>query len=242
MFINFLLLIHENNTDIVIISHRGASGEEKEHTFDAYDLAILYGSKYIEQDLVTSKDGTLYVSHDRGAKRLTGIDQQYSQMTDSEIKQISKENGNEILTLQQVFDRYDDSVIYVIELKEGGAQSEKFINIVRKNQLSHKIMLQSFDIITLENVEKEYPNMVKMMLFSSDYGLDNAIDKDFIDIICVKKQFMTQDNMDRVHNAGKDFFVYTLNSMSEIKKGINLEIDGFFTNYTAKAIRLLKEK
>lgn len=34
-----------------VILHRGASGEEIEHTFKAYDLALNYGTKYIEQEL-----------------------------------------------------------------------------------------------------------------------------------------------------------------------------------------------
>ena len=65
---NILLNKNTNDSSSRVYSHRGASGEEIEHTVAAYDLAILYGSKYIEQDLVTSRDNTLYVSHDLSAK------------------------------------------------------------------------------------------------------------------------------------------------------------------------------
>lgn len=115
----FYLEQDKNDASMMVISHRGASGEEIEHTFSAYDLAILYGSKYIEQDLVTSKEGTLYVSHDENAKRITGIDKKFSEMTDSEIDQLRTENGEKIHSLQEVFNRYNDSVTYVIELKKG---------------------------------------------------------------------------------------------------------------------------
>lgn len=68
-----------------VYSHRGASGEEIEHSIAAYDLALLYGSKYIEQDVVLSADGTLWISHDRNAKRITGMDARYSDLTDEQI-------------------------------------------------------------------------------------------------------------------------------------------------------------
>ncbi|MEO1781207.1 glycerophosphodiester phosphodiesterase family protein [Enterococcus diestrammenae] len=66
-------------------------------------LAIQYGSKYIEQDLVTSKQGTLYVSHDLSAKRLTGVDKQFSDMTDVEINVLKTIIGESILSLRDVF-------------------------------------------------------------------------------------------------------------------------------------------
>ena len=46
-----------------VYSHRGSKGSN-EHTFEAYDEAIKAGSHNIEQDVVVSRDGTLYVSHD----------------------------------------------------------------------------------------------------------------------------------------------------------------------------------
>lgn len=103
---------------MTIISHRGASGEEIEHSFSAYDLAIAYGGKYIEQDVVTSKDGTLYVSHDDNAKRLTGVNKNYNEMTDVEISKLRLENKENIHSLEDVFKRYGKTTNYVIETKQ----------------------------------------------------------------------------------------------------------------------------
>ncbi|WP_094243318.1 glycerophosphodiester phosphodiesterase [Tetragenococcus halophilus] len=82
-----------------VISHRGASGEEVEHTFKAYDLALDYGTKYIEQDLVTSKDGTLYISHDENAERIAGVDKNYNDMSDKEIDHLKTEDNQHILSV-----------------------------------------------------------------------------------------------------------------------------------------------
>ena len=55
-----------------VYSHRGASSDEIKHTFAAYDKAIAQGSHNIEQDLVISADGTLYISHDLTSNRIAG--------------------------------------------------------------------------------------------------------------------------------------------------------------------------
>ena len=50
--------------DILIIAHRGASGERPEHTRAAYDLAIRQSADIIEPDLVMTRDGVLVVRHE----------------------------------------------------------------------------------------------------------------------------------------------------------------------------------
>ena len=47
-----------------VIGHRGASGYRPEHTLASYDLAISQGARYIEPDLVMTKDGELLARHE----------------------------------------------------------------------------------------------------------------------------------------------------------------------------------
>jgi glycerophosphoryl diester phosphodiesterase len=47
-----------------VIGHRGASGYRPEHTLAAYALAIAQGARYIEPDLVMTKDGVLIARHE----------------------------------------------------------------------------------------------------------------------------------------------------------------------------------
>ena len=49
---------------VLVIAHRGASGERPEHTLEAYRLAIAQGADFIEPDLVMSSDGVLMARHD----------------------------------------------------------------------------------------------------------------------------------------------------------------------------------
>jgi glycerophosphoryl diester phosphodiesterase len=51
-------------SDILVIAHRGASGERPEHTLESYRLAIEEGADYIEPDLVMTRDGVLIARHE----------------------------------------------------------------------------------------------------------------------------------------------------------------------------------
>ncbi|MFN3313660.1 MAG: glycerophosphodiester phosphodiesterase family protein [Hyphomonas sp.] len=54
----------QTRADVIVIAHRGASGELPEHTIEAYKLAIEQGADYIEPDLVMTSDGVLVARHD----------------------------------------------------------------------------------------------------------------------------------------------------------------------------------
>ncbi|PAB01811.1 glycerophosphodiester phosphodiesterase [Enterococcus canintestini] len=241
LIFNLFIFLSNKNATAKIYSHRGASGEEIEHTFSAYDLAILYGSKFIEQDLVTSKDGTLYISHDLSAKRITGVNKNFSDMTDSEINNLKTANGDRILKLQDVFNKYKDKVHYVIELKENDLQTSLFKKITKDNNLENNIIVQASNVKALNNLEAVFPDMKKLLLVNTQDKLESGVKEKNVDIISAEKKLMTTDNVELVHKHNKEFNVWTLNTTKEIENAIKLRVDTYFTNYTAKAIALEKK-
>jgi len=224
-----------------VIAHRGASGEEIEHTFKAYDLALEYGTKYIEQDLVTSKDGTLYVSHDDNAKRITGVDKDYNDMSDEEIDRLKTENGQHILKLKDVFEKYGNDTDYLVELKENETQAQPFEKLVKKYDLQDNIIVQARNSEALERLAETFPDMPKLALVNDDDEMDNVVDLDYVDIIGANARLMDEEHVSKAHDNDKEFNVWTLNTVDEINEAIGLDVDSYFTNYTAKAL-ILEDK
>ena len=60
---------------ILVIAHRGASGERPEHTIESYRLAIEEGADYIEPDLVMTRDGVLVARHENEIGGTTDVAQ-----------------------------------------------------------------------------------------------------------------------------------------------------------------------
>jgi len=58
---------------MIVIAHRGASGERPEHTLASYERAIDQGADYIEPDLVPTKDGVLVARHENEISGTTDI-------------------------------------------------------------------------------------------------------------------------------------------------------------------------
>ncbi len=76
---------------VVVIAHRGASGERPEHTLASYQLAIDEGADYIEPDLVMTADGVLVARHENEISGTTDVaqhpefaDRRRSQVIDGE--------------------------------------------------------------------------------------------------------------------------------------------------------------
>lgn len=58
---------------LLVIAHRGASGERPEHTLAAYERAIDQGADFIEPDLVVTKDLVLVARHETELSDTTDI-------------------------------------------------------------------------------------------------------------------------------------------------------------------------
>lgn len=58
---------------VIVIGHRGASGERPEHTLESYARAIAAGADYIEPDLVLTKDGVLVARHENDISETTNV-------------------------------------------------------------------------------------------------------------------------------------------------------------------------
>ena len=65
-------------SSIVVIAHRGASGERPEHTLESYRVAIEEGADYIEPDLVMTRDGVLIARHENEISGTTDVAQHLS--------------------------------------------------------------------------------------------------------------------------------------------------------------------
>ena len=224
-----------------VYSHRG-SNEEIEETFAAYDKAIEQGSHNIEQDLVISADGTLYISHDLTSYRIAGGGGYFSSMSDAQIDKLTTSDGQKILKLSDVFDKYGKSVKYIIEIKSKDQRTiEAFKKIVDKYDMKDNVVVQCFELSVLKELEDYYPDMPKLHLSLDQGSFENALTKDYVDILGVESSMMTTSNLERAHANGKKFNAWPLDSESQIKTAIEMGVDSYFTGYTGKALELEHE-
>lgn len=221
-----------------VIAHRGSAGDD-ELSFAAYDKAVEAGAKYIEADMVVSADGTVYVAHEDESKPMTGYDGYFSGMSDSQIDSLTTRAGNKVLKLTDLFDKYGDSVTYIVDIKYAAPRNtEAFAETVREYGNEKNVIAASFYPKALRAVEEAFPDMTRMYLCSDQGSFNAGIGYSFADIVCAPSSIMNADNLKAAHDSEKQFSVWTLNTEEEIKNAIELGVDTYFTDDSALAVRL----
>ncbi len=157
-----------------IIAHRGASGHAPEHTWPAYEQAREMGADYLELDLHMSADGELMVIHDETLDRTTDGTGPVKAHTLAELKALDAGSwfneahperadaayaGAELLTLDEVIDRYGAEVRYYIETKSPERYPELQRALVETLEAeglvaSGAVVIQSFSRDSLEQVHE----------------------------------------------------------------------------------------
>ena len=102
---------------MLVIAHRGASGNLPENTLAAFQKAIELGAEMIELDVHLCKTRELVVIHDAHVNRTTDGHGLVSHKTLSELQKLNAGNGEKIPTLQEVFDLVNGKLKSISSLK-----------------------------------------------------------------------------------------------------------------------------
>ena len=222
-----------------VIAHVGGSGYAADYSFDAFDAVIADGITHIEQDVVISKDGTIYVCHDVTAQRLCGDERLFRNMTDAEIGALTTVNGNKFITLDAVFDRYkgNEKIIFVVELKDQTA-TDPFLALVEKHNLQRRCIVQSVNYMPLKTCKTTLPFMRTLYLAKDQIDFNIMLSQYYIDIISLQQASLSAENVAAAHEAGKLFNTWVCDNEEEISRAILAGADTYFSNYPQQAMRL----
>ena len=224
-----------------VFAHMGGSGHGPEHSLEAYDISRSLGVTHLEQDVVISRDGTLYACHDLSAKRLADDDRMFSKMTDEEIGQIVTHLGTKILPLEEIIDRYkkDKDVVFVMELKDAGAR-DALIDFIKEKKLQQRVILQSINLTVLQECKNTLPLSTTLYLTKDPIDFKIALTQYYMDIVSWQQAYLSKDHVDAAHEAGKLFNTWVCDTEDEIRRAIEAGADSYFTNYPKQAMELEK--
>ena len=153
------------------IAHRGLFDREKipENSMLAFDKALEKGYS-IEIDVNMTQDGYIVVFHDNSLKRMTGIKNDITTMTLSEIKKLKLlGTENKIPTFEDVLLQVAGKVPILIEVKPNSKYKElmkKLINLLEK--YNGKYSIQSFDPRIVYWLKKNTPHILRGQISSKN--------------------------------------------------------------------------
>jgi glycerophosphoryl diester phosphodiesterase len=221
---------------MLIIGHRGCN-LEPENTLRSLAKGIECAD-FVEVDVRMSKDGVPMIMHDRTLERTTNGKGMVKDFTLEQLKELDAGKGEKIPTLQEVFDLVRDRGL-LVEIKEAG--SEGIIRGTIKERRFTNIMLVSFNPGSLRNAKEMLPDIKTGIIYSRT--IENPVRlalKIKANVLLPKYELASGELIERAHKHNLMVFPWTLNTEQEIRRAVDIGVDGFATDDPCLARQLLR--
>jgi glycerophosphoryl diester phosphodiesterase len=238
-----------------IFAHRGASHYAPENTISAFNLALQHGAHAIELDVMLSADDHVVVIHDATVDRTTNGSGEVRKMNLVDLRNLdagsyfdSQFRGEKIPTLEEVFVKFGGKVYINIELKNNPNLDDPLTRItaelVKKFGLQEGVLFSSFNPLALIRIKKFLTQCDTGLLVGT--GLIERI-KQKIFIYTIPNQALhsnvqitTSELVKNAHSHGRRVHVYTVDDGETMKKLMDMDVDGIFSNDPLFATKILE--
>lgn len=230
-----------------IIGHRGASEDAPENTVASFKLGYAQGADGCELDFRSTKDHRLIVIHDGTTKRVAGVDKSVSEQTFDELRalevgQWGKWKGKGFAEKLPTLDEALATIPEGRKLYLHCYCSEKDIKqvrdaVIRSGKKPEQVVFIAFDLGPCKEFKKMLPQCKAYWLHSCGSkppSLDELIQKAKVagvDGINLDYHFpIDKAFVEKVHHAGLEMHVWTVDDASEAVKLIHAGVDSITTD------------
>lgn len=226
-----------------IIGHRGAAGHEPENTLISFKKALELDVDMIELDVYVLKTGEVVIMHDNKVDRTTNGKGYVMDYSFFDLRKLDAGNGQKVPLLSEVLDLIDKRMPVNIELKgQGTAKSVAALIELYKNEkgwTEDLFVVSSFNHIELAEFIRLMPS-VKTGALSEGIllGYSEFAERLGSSSANISAEFVTPELVEDAHKRNLEVFVYTVNDESEIARMRSLGVDGVFTNYPDRHVRV----
>lgn len=230
----------------IIVAHRGASGYALENSLDAFRKAVELKADMIELDVFTLKDGAVVCFHDDGLKRLIGVEGNIVDYTLAELNQLTLADGSRIPLLSEAMKVMDKQIRLNIELK-GPATAGPTYSIIRTFIRDHGWKMEDFQISSFRHDElramRELDDRIEIGILPQGNPTDALEVGKEVGAFSINAYHgsLNPETVAEIRKAGFRVFAWTVNSHADIRRLLDLGIDGFITNYPDRVRQLAAE-
>jgi glycerophosphoryl diester phosphodiesterase len=227
-----------------VIAHRGASRVAPENTLAAFRLAANAGADAVELDARLSADGAVVVHHDVTLDRTTNGTGDLSQLDAHDLKSLdagakfgARFAGEQIPILDEVFEAVGRDVLINVELKNYervfDPLAEYVVRIVRHHGLERRVLLSSFNPVSLRAASRLAPEIPRgLLLWQGQKTWTQAAFRTIavFDTCHPQDQMTDRDTIAAEHAHGRRVHVWTVNDGDRMRELLLLGVDGLITD------------
>ena len=235
--------------DVKIMAHRGASKAAPENSLAAVRVAMEAGSDWVEIDVQETADGEVVVIHDSDFMKLARNKTKVWDARLSDLQSIDiggsfgpSFQNEHVPTLSEVLQLCQGKTGILIELKYYGHDQQleqRVVDLVEKHGMSNEIMVMSLKPEGVRKMKRLRPTWKCGVLLSVSVGNIQKIEADFL---AVNARFATRSLINKLHQAGKEIYVWTVDDPVSMSLLMNRGVDGLITNRPEVAKEVLKQR
>lgn len=232
----------------LIIAHRGESWDAPENTLASINLAWQRGAKAVECDVHLSKDKKIMVIHDDNTRRTTGFNKPVEEQISVELQKLDaglwhayQGDGAIIPTLEQVLDTIPQQCKLLVEVKCDIEIVPILHDLLTSHQVEpEQIILMDFNYATVSKMKSLMPGYevlwlstmrrMKYIPINIDVLITKTLSAGLNGLNILNQPRINQKLVDKVKNAGLKLYVWTVDDPNEMKRLIDLGVDGIATN------------
>ena len=221
----------------LVIAHRGASGERPENTLSAYTLAVEQGADMIEIDLHRTRDEAIVVTHDELLEGLGGAGE-IAGATLAQVRALDAGEGERVHTLDEVLDAFGERIAFNLELKratdrEYAGLEQAALAAVERRGLLPRMLFSSFYDPVLARLRSLSPTARVGLLISRKFPHRAVARAKALgaEALHPEDSIATPELVREAHDAGLLVHVFTVDEETELRRFLDMGVDGIFTNY-----------
>lgn len=251
-----------------MFAHRGCGGTAPENTLVSFEMAVEAGTDILEMDVHATSDGHIVVMHDEMLERTTNGVGPVSSVSLAELKRLDagyrfspddgktfpyRDKGITVPTLREVAEKFPD-IPFNIEIKQNEPRIESAVFELLK-ELDHAeiTLLASEKDFLVERIRKLDPRLptnfcsAEVLEFMqcmhqnswTDYvapGVALQIPEEYYGM-----QVLTPELLEAAHLYGVEVHIWTVNEEADMRRLLELGVDGIMTDYPERLIKVVRE-
>ena len=234
--------------DVQVVAHRAGAIRAPENSLSALRLAIEEGADAAEIDVQLSRDGTIFVIHDRDLMRLASTPLEVAKATDVELRAVPiglKHRpafpDERLATLDEFLEQARSKIRLSIELKYYGwneSLAVKVVELLRSKEMLDQCEIISLEYRALEQVRALEPKIARGYLVSTSLG---DITKLNAQLLSVSQSEFTAELRRKASSRKIKVAVWTIDSPETMFQLMVKGADQIVTNDPVAAVAVAQE-
>ncbi len=210
-----------------MIAHRGASAREVENSLAAFRAAAALGADGVELDVHASADGALIVHHDE-----TIAGRRIAELSADQVRHERLANREPVPTLADVLQAVGPALQVFVEVKSLSPRFDaSLLEALGRGPNPAGYAVHGFDHRIVQRLGRERPALRRGVL-SASYPVRPLapLEDAGATMLWQERTLVDRPLADALHGAGMQLIVWTVDDPAEMRRLVELGVDGICTN------------